>query len=143
MASQLLDPKSLAPGLGDLIAELMRRYQAEKGPGDVPPHASMGFNHTWILLTDVLPRAITKYGGFDPEALRQAALETDIPDGGTIQGYGVRFAPPGHEMAGQNLRSWPVVMQFVSGKARVVWPSAIRTADPVLPLPPGHAYAVQ
>lgn len=143
VASQLLDPKSLAPGLGDLIAELMRRYQAEKGPGDVPPHASMGFNHTWILLTDVLPRAITTYGGFDPEALRQAALETDIPDGGTIQGYGVRFAPPGHEMAGQNLRSWPVVMQFVSGKARVVWPSAIRTADPVLPLPPGHAYAAQ
>jgi hypothetical protein len=23
----------------------------------------------------------------------------------------------------------------------VVWPKELRTADPVLPLPPGHAYA--
>ena len=56
----------------------------------------MGFNQTWIFFTDVLPRAIKKYGGIDPEALRKAALETDIPDGGTIQGYGVKFFPPGH-----------------------------------------------
>ena len=62
----------------------------------MPPHASMGFNQTWIFFTDVLPRAIKKHGGFDPEALRKAALETDIPVGGTIQGYGVKFFPPGH-----------------------------------------------
>lgn len=143
VAAQLLDPKTLAPGLGELTQELVRRYQAEKGPGEVPPHAGMGFNHTWIFLTDVLPRAITKYGGFDPEALRQAALDTDIPDGGTIQGYGVKFAPPGHEMAGQNLRSWPVVMQYVEAKTFVVWPASIRTMEPVLPLPAGHAYAAE
>ena len=47
---------------------------------EVPPHVSMGFNQAWIFLTDVLPRAIKKYGGFDPEALRKAALETDIPE---------------------------------------------------------------
>jgi branched-chain amino acid transport system substrate-binding protein len=143
VAAQLLDPKTLAPGLGELTQELVRRYQAEKGPGEVPPHASMGFNHTWIFLTDVLPRAITKYGGFDPEALRKAALDTDIPEGGTIQGYGVKFAPPGHEMAGQNLRSSPVVMQYVEGRTYVVWPASIRTMDPVLPLPPGHPYAAE
>lgn len=141
VAAQLLDPDTLAPGLGELIQEMVKRYQAEKGPGEVPPHASMGFNHTWIFLTDVLPRAITKYGGFDPEALRKAALDTDIPEGGTIQGYGVKFAPPGHEMAGQNLRSSPVVMQYVEGRTYVVWPAAIRTMDPVLPLPPEHPYA--
>ena len=45
----------------------------------------MGFNNTWIFLTDVLPRAIKKYGGYDPEALRKAALDTDIPDGGTTK----------------------------------------------------------
>ena len=65
----------------------------------------MGFNNTWIFLTDVLPRAIKKYGGYDPEALRKAALDTDIPLGGTIQGYGVKFFPPGNQMAGQNERS--------------------------------------
>jgi branched-chain amino acid transport system substrate-binding protein len=101
----------------------------------------MGFNQTWIFLTDVLPRAIRDHGGFDPEALRQAALETDVPDGGTIQGYGVKFFPPGHEMSGQNERSTPVVMQYIDGETKIAWPTAIQTVDPVLPLPEGHAYA--
>jgi branched-chain amino acid transport system substrate-binding protein len=139
--AQLLDPKTLAPGLGDLTAEMVKRYKAESGANEVPPHTSMGFNNTWIFLTDVLPRAIKKYGGYDPEALRKAALDADIPVGGTIQGYGVKFYPPGTKMAGQNERSTPVVMQFVNGETKVVWPTAIKTADPVIPLPKGHAYA--
>ena len=64
-AAQLLDPKTLKPGLGDLTKEMVKRYQAEKGLNEVPPHASMGFNHTWVFLSDVLPRAIKKYGGID------------------------------------------------------------------------------
>ena len=92
---------------------MVKRYEAVKGPGELPPHASMGFNNTWIFLNDVLPRAIKKYGGFDPESLRKAALETDIPVGGTMQGYGVKFYPPGHPLAGQNERAFPVVMQYV------------------------------
>jgi branched-chain amino acid transport system substrate-binding protein len=140
-AAQLLDPKTLKPGLGDLTKEMVKRYQAEKGPGEVPPHASMGFNHTWVFLTDVLPRAIKKYGGIDAEALRKAALDTDIPVGGTIQGYGVKFFPPGTKMAGQNERSTPVVMQYVNGRTYIAWPNAIRTTDPIMPLPKGHPYA--
>jgi branched-chain amino acid transport system substrate-binding protein len=139
--AQLLDPKTLKPGLGDLTAEMVKRYKAETGANEVPPHTSMGFNQTWIFLTDVLPRAIKKYGGWDPEALRKAALDTDIPVGGTIQGYGVKFFPPATPMSGQNERSSPVVMQFVNGATKVVWPTAIKTADPVVPLPKGHAYA--
>jgi branched-chain amino acid transport system substrate-binding protein len=139
--AQVLDPKTLAPGLGDLIAEMLKRYKAESGATEVPPHTSMGFNNHWILLTDVLPRAIKKYGGWDAEALRKAALDTDIPIGGTMQGYGVKFAGPGTPMAGQNERSIAVVMQFVNGKTNVVWPPQIKSAEPVFPLPTGHAYA--
>jgi branched-chain amino acid transport system substrate-binding protein len=139
--AQLLDAKTLAPGLGDLTTEMVKRYKAETGANEVPPHTSMGFNQTWIFLTDVLPRAIKKYGGYDPEALRKAALDTDIPIGGTIQGYGVKFFPPGTPMAGQNERSIAVVMQFVNGKTTVVWPKEIKTAEPVVPFPKGHAYA--
>ncbi len=135
MPAQLLDPKSLAPGLGPLIQEMVKRYKAETKADAVPPHVSMGFNQTWIFLTDVLPRAIKKYGGADPEALRKAALDTDIPDGGTIQGYGVKFHRPGDEMSGQNERSSPVVMQYINGKTEVVWPARLRTAEPVLPWP--------
>jgi branched-chain amino acid transport system substrate-binding protein len=142
VAAQLLDPKSLKPGLGDLTKEMVKRYQAVKGPADVPPHASMGFNQSWILFTDVMPRAIKKHGGFDPEALRKAANETDIPVGGTIQGYGVKFFAPGTPMAGQNERSSPVVMQYVNGRTYVAWPKAIRTTDPILPFPKGHPYGM-
>jgi branched-chain amino acid transport system substrate-binding protein len=139
-AAQLLDPKTLKPGVWAMTQEMVKRYQAVKGPGELPPHVSMGFNNTWILLNDVLPRAIKNHGGFDSEALRQAALETDIPVGGTMQGYGVKFYPPGHPLAGQNERAFPVVIQFVDGKGHIVWPKEI-ASDPVLPFPKGHAYA--
>src|SRR5690606_28981673 len=141
VAAQLLDPASLAPGLGDITKEMVKRYVAETKADEVPPHVSMGFNQAWIFFTDVLPRAIKKHGGITPEALRQASLETDIPVGGTIQGYGVKFFPPGHPMSGQNERSSPVVMQYNAKDTYIVWPEAIKTKDAVLPLPKGHAYA--
>ncbi len=141
VAAQLLNPASLAAGLGDVTKEMVKRYKADVKGDEVPPHVSMGFNQSWIFFTDVLPRAIKKYGGYDSEALRKAALDTDIPVGGTIQGYGVKFFPAGTKMAGQNERSSPVVMQYNTNDTFIVWPSAIKTKDAVLPLPKGHAYA--
>jgi branched-chain amino acid transport system substrate-binding protein len=143
VAAQLLDAKTLAPGVGALTQEMVKRYKAETKADQVPPHVSMGFNQTWIFLTDVLPRAIKKYGGTDPEALRKAALDADIAEGGTIQGYGVKFFPPGNPMSGQNERSSPVVMQYIGGETKIVWPTKLRTADPVLPLPKSNSYSNQ
>ena len=139
-AAQLLEPKTLKPGVGELIKELQTRYEKVKGPGEMPPHAAMGFNNTWILLQHVLPTAIKKYGGIGPEALRKAALDVDIPVGGTMQGYGVKFFKDG-PMAGQNERSFVVVMQYVNGRARIAWPKEVQTTDPVLPFPKGHTFA--
>jgi branched-chain amino acid transport system substrate-binding protein len=141
VAAQLLDPKTLKPGLGDLTKEMVKRYRAETKADEIPPHVSMGFNQAWIFFTDVLPRAIKKYGGISPEALKKAALDTDIPVGGTIQGYGVKFFPPGTPMSGQNERSSPVVMQYLGGETKIVWPTAIKTADPLLPIPKSSAYS--
>jgi branched-chain amino acid transport system substrate-binding protein len=141
VAAQLLEPEALKPGVGELAREMLRRYQAVKGPGEVPPYASLGFNQAWILLSDVLPRAIRKYGGPNAEAIRRAALETDIPAGGSVQGYGVKFPPPGNVSSGQNERASMAVMQFVNGRSNVAWPKALRTVDPVMPFPKGHAYA--
>lgn len=143
VAAQLIAPSSLKPGLAQVTEEMMRRYKAETKVEDVPAHVSMGVNQTWILLTDVLPRAIKKYGGFDSDALRKAALETDIPTGGTIQGYGVKFIPPGNPLSGQNERSFPVVMQYVENKTQLIWPLAIKTADPILPLPQMNTYSAK
>ena len=140
--AQLLKPETLAQGLGDLTKVMVERYRAKTNAVDVPPHVSMGFNQTWVLLNNVLPVAKQKYGGFDAEAVRQAALDVDIPPGGTIQGYGVKFYRPGTPLSGQNERSTPVVMQFVKGETKVVWPTAIQNAPPVLPLPAQSPYAM-
>jgi branched-chain amino acid transport system substrate-binding protein len=139
--AQLLDPAKLAPGLGDLTKTMVERFKAKTNATEVPPHCSMGFNQTWILLNNVLPIAKEKYGGFDPEAVRKAALDVDIPPGGTIQGYGVKFYPPDTPMSGQNERSTPVVMQNNGERITVVWPTNIRTQDPVFPLPKSSIYA--
>jgi branched-chain amino acid transport system substrate-binding protein len=137
IASQLLDPKKLKPGVGELTAEMVKRYKAFEpniAPAAIAPHVSMGFNNMWILLNDVLPRAIQKHGGFGPEALAKAARETDIPEGGTMQGYGVKFLSAGNPMAGQNERAFPAVFQVVEGKFELVYPKTVQTATPILPL---------
>ena len=141
--AQLLNTASLAPGLGDLVKTMVERYKAKTNATDVPPHCSMGFNQTWVLLNNVLPVAKEKYGGFDAEAVRKAALEVDIPPGGTIQGYGVKFFPPGTQLSGQNERSTPVVMQNAGEHISVVWPSNIKTQEAVLPLPASSVYAMR
>jgi branched-chain amino acid transport system substrate-binding protein len=141
--AQLLIPSTLAPGLGDLTKIMVERYKSKTNAVDVPPHCSMGFNQTWVLLNTVLPIAKEKYGGFDADAVRKAALDVDIPPGGTIQGYGVKFYPPGTQLSGQNERSTPVVMQFAGEHISVVWPSNIKTQEPVLPLPGSSIYAMR
>ncbi|HZT86925.1 MAG TPA: ABC transporter substrate-binding protein [Stellaceae bacterium] len=140
--AQDLDPKKLAPGVGDLTKIMVDGYKAKTNATAVPTHCSMGFNNTWILLDKVLPIATSKYGGFDAEAVRKAALDVDVPLGGTLQGYGVKFAPPEDEMAGQNTRALPVVMQNHGKDITVVWPSEIATQTPVLPLPSSSPYAM-
>src|ERR1700751_3865190 len=89
--AQLINPASLSPGLGDLTKVMVDRYKAKTSANDVPPHCSMGFNQTWILLNSVLPIAKENYGGFDAEAVRKAALGVDIPPGGAIYGDGGEF----------------------------------------------------
>ncbi|WP_276808697.1 ABC transporter substrate-binding protein [Castellaniella defragrans] len=139
--AQILNPSTLAPGLGEVISEVEKRFKAKTGASYTEANVWMGFNQSWILFTDVLPRAIKKYGGVDPESLRKAALDTDIPIGGTVQGYGVKFAPPGDPMAGQNLRSSPVVIQYTPDGSKVLWPKEIATAKPVIPLPSDISFA--
>jgi branched-chain amino acid transport system substrate-binding protein len=143
VGAELVNASKLQPGLADLIGEISKRYKAETKSDTVPPFVSMGFNGTWVFLNDVLPRAIRKYGGANAEALRKAALETDIPEGGTIQGFGVKFFPPGDAMAGQNSRATMPVVQYVDKKPRIVAPAAARTNEPVMPLPSSNGYAAR
>jgi branched-chain amino acid transport system substrate-binding protein len=142
-AAQLLDPKGLKPGVWKMTEEMVRRYRKEFGEGPIAPHVSMGFNNLWILFNDVLPRAIQKYGGWSPDAIAKAARETDIPDGGTMMGYGVKFLPPGHRFAGQNERAFPVVFQVIKGEFEIVFPKAVAKGKPTVLLPRTSLLAVQ
>jgi branched-chain amino acid transport system substrate-binding protein len=126
---------------------MVKRYKALYDPAvqsnAIAPHVSMGFNNMWILLNDVVPRAIQKHGGFAPDALAKAARETDIPEGGTMQGYGVKFYPAGHRFAGQNERAYPAVFQIIESKFELVYPKVVATAQPVLPLPASSPFAAR
>jgi branched-chain amino acid transport system substrate-binding protein len=138
---QLLDPKKLKPGQGELISEFLKRYNEKFKDSNPPIHATSGFAHFWVLLNDTIPLAVKKYGSPTADNIRKAALELDIPEGGTPAGYGVKFAPPDHLYAGQNLRSSPGVMQWVNGKIEFVWPKAMKRSDPKLPLPRDSVFA--
>ena len=146
-ASQLIDPKKLKPGVWDLTQEMLKRYKVFEPSipaGQVAPHVSMGFNNVWILLTDVVPRAIQKHGGFSPDALAAAARETDVPEGGTMQGYGVKFQPPGNPMAGQNMRAIAAVFQVVDGEFKHVYPPVVASlANPPVLLPASSPFAAR
>jgi branched-chain amino acid transport system substrate-binding protein len=145
-AAQLIDAKKLKPGVAELTQEMVKRYKAFEPniPTEaIAPHVSMGFNNMWILLNDVLPRAIQKHGGFGPDALARAARETDIPEGGTMQGYGVKFLASGNPMAGQNERAIAAVFQVQDGRFKHVFPPVVAGGMPILPLPSSSPFAAR
>ena len=51
-------------------------------------------------------------------------MDTDVPEGGTMLGFGVKFDGQGAPMAGQNERAYPVIVQYIDDKAHVVWPKS-------------------
>jgi len=139
----LLDPKSLAPGLGAITKIVGDEYEkAKPGVKVKSSHVGMAASNAHVFFADVLPRAIKKYGGIDAESLRKAAMETDIAEGGTLLGYGVKFPAEGEsDMMGQNFRASAVVMQYIDRKVNIAWPKSLQTSDPVLPLPKSSPYA--
>jgi Periplasmic binding protein len=138
------NPKALKPELPPLIKMVGDAYMKAK-PDTIlmSPHLGMAASNTYLFLSDVLPRAIEKYGGVSADALRQAALDTDVPSGGTMLGFGAKFAGEASDMAGQNERAFPVVIQYIDDRSYVVWPKSLQQREPVLKLPPSSPYAAK
>ena len=137
----LTNPKTLDPKLPPLIKMVGEEFDKMEPGATRSAHVGMSASNIYLFFTQVLPVAIKKYGGVDGEALRKAALDVDVPEGGTMMGFGVKFAGQDEAMAGQNMRAFPVVTQYVDGKAVVVWPKSQQQAEPVLPLPAGTTYS--
>ena len=137
-------PDALKPGLAELTKMVGEAYKKAKPETVImSAHVGMAASNTHLFLSQVLPRAIKTYGGIDAEALRKAALDVDVPEGGTMLGFGAKFEPETAVMAGQNNRAYPVVIQYVDDKAYVVWPKALQQRAPVLKLPDSSPYAVK
>jgi branched-chain amino acid transport system substrate-binding protein len=140
----LANQKTMDPKLPPIIKMVGEEFDKLKpGLAIRSAHVGIAASNTYVFLGDVLPRAIKKYGGIDPDALRKAALDTDIPEGGTMLGFGVKFYPQGAPMAGQNERSFPVIIQYIDDKSYVVWPKSQAQREAVLPLPKGTTYSYQ
>ena len=134
--------KALDPKLPPVIKTIGEEFDKVKpGVAIRSAHIGMAASNTYVFMSDVLPRAIKKYGGIDAEALRKAALDTDIPEGGTMLGFGVKFEGPDAPMAGQNDRAFPVIIQYIDDKSYVVWPKSLAQREAVLPLPAGTTYS--
>ena len=145
-AAQLIDAKQLAPGVGELTQEMVKRYKAFEPniPVSGDRAARLDGLQQHVDPAQRRPaRAIQKHGGFGPDALAKAARETDIPEGGTMQGYGVKFLGEGKPMRGQNERAIAAVYQIVEGQFQHVWPKVIAMSNPPVLLPASSPFAAR
>ena len=128
-------PKDIEPTLYNEKTRTLKKAFEErfnKKFGHYPDdHANLNFDSARILFEEVIPRA----GSLDPEAIRKAALQLDIPQGGTIAGYGVKFAPPEHPSAGQNIRAQAAVKQWQEKNSWTVYPPNMSVRKILLPMP--------
>lgn len=104
-------------------SRFVRRYDREPEAA-----AYMGFSGAWALIAETLPKARS----LAPADIAAAARTLDLPDGSLPNGSGLRFAPAGDPMAGQNLRAFGVVWQWQGGRPILVWPPAAARGAPVL-----------
>ena len=79
----------------------------------------------------VLADAINRAGSTEPEAIRKALLETDIPEKQLITPWGVKFDPA----TGENILATDVMAETLDGKWLTVWPFELAAAKMVVPVP--------
>ena len=140
----LANQAALDPKLPPVIKMVGEEFDKIKpGVAIRSAHVGMAASNSYVFFTEVLPRAIKNHGGISSDALRKAALEVDMPEGGTMLGFGVKFAGEGSPIAGQNERSFPVIIQYVDDKSYVVGPKSQQQREPVLPLPKTSGFSNQ
>ncbi|EGF32755.1 putative branched-chain amino acid ABC transporter (substrate-binding protein) [Oxalobacteraceae bacterium IMCC9480] len=78
-----------------------------------------------------LADAINRAGSTEPEAIRKALTETDIPGNKIIMPWkGIKFDDKGQNMYGSG-----ILVQIIDGKYHTVWPFELATREVVWPMP--------
>ena len=84
----------------------------------------------------VLYHAIESAGSVEPEKIRQALVEMDLPPEKLMSPWGgVRFVPLGEFDGGQNMLASGVVAQCFDGVYYTIWPFEAASVDYVFPMP--------
>jgi len=118
----IIQKNAIAKKINEL---LIARYGAGSGINDIAARVYIGF----ITLMDAINRA----GSKEPEAIRKALLETDIP--GKLLALpweGVKFDPQTH----QNRYTKVLVTQYQDQAQKVIWPWDMAETKVVWNLPP-------
>ena len=104
----------LAPGAAPFAELYRRRYGSDPRSG----HSLASYTGARICLD-----AVQRAGAADKDRIRTAVLATDIAEGATANGWGVRF-----DERGQNLRARPFVAQWQGGRLVTVFPAEAAVA---------------
>jgi branched-chain amino acid transport system substrate-binding protein len=115
-----LNPKALGKEVASLEAEIAKRYEA-KYHERYAASAQLGGFGLWILA-----EVLKKTGGdLSPDKVRAAALSLDIPVGGSLNGWGVKFQDNGQNAPD---RVQHYILQWQDGKQVTVWPERFAVA---------------
>lgn len=120
-----IDDSKLPPEIRKLREEFHARYQ--KAVGHAPPaFAAAGFDGALALFKYVLPKA----NRYDADAIRQAAMDADVPEGGLTMGWGLKFSDgKTNPYTGQNTRAKVGVTQWQNGRLVLVAPSELASGQ--------------
>jgi branched-chain amino acid transport system substrate-binding protein len=103
-----------APGVKPFLELYRKRY------GSVPRSGHSLSNYVGARAAfDAIQRAATP----ERDRIRAALAATDVPEGGTANGWGIRF-----DEKGQNLRARPLLLQWQGGKLVAVAPAEAAVA---------------
>jgi branched-chain amino acid transport system substrate-binding protein len=99
----------LAPGAKPFIELYRKRYGSDPRSG----HSLSNFVGARVAFD-----AIQRAAATDKDRIRAALLATDVAEGGTANGWGIRF-----DEKGQNQRARPLLLQWQGGRQMAVAPS--------------------
>lgn len=104
-----------APGIQDFVAAYQEKYGSAPRSG----HSLLHYTGAKVIL-----EALAKAESLEPDAIVEAVRAIDIPEGGTAEGWGVKFGEDG-----QNKRATMMGMQWQDGKLVTVWPPEAAVAE--------------
>jgi branched-chain amino acid transport system substrate-binding protein len=105
------------------VNERFKKHSNGRDLSDVPVRAFTGF----LTLVDAINRA----GSTEPEKIRKALSETNIPPDKLIVPWrGIKFGPDGHNMLVRG-----ILMQVQNGKYCTIYPFELAVCELVYPMP--------